>query len=180
MKKTILLTATLLFAAACLFAQSETTQALQKEYGDMFSLYFYKNTLRMLNQKEDKDFDDLIRNVEKMKLLMVNKTEKNFGENEYKKLTSRYKAEFYDPIVTSRFDGRNFDIFLNDKKGSTPGTVVLVNDSTSLYILDIIGTFDVSKAGALFSVIDGSQDFGKMLKAFDKGDDRKGKKKGID
>ena len=55
---------------------------------------------------------------------------------------------------------------MKDKKGSSLGTVVLVNDSTSLYVLDIIGTIDVRKASSLFSTIDSSSDIGKQIKNF--------------
>jgi Domain of unknown function (DUF4252) len=176
MRQNILIVALLMMGFTVL-GQSKTTLALEEEYGDMFTLYFYKNTLRMLNQKEDKDFDQLIQNVEKMKFLVVDKSTKHFDSGAYQKLTTSYKEEHYEPIVTSRLDGRNFDVFLNDKK-STPGTVVLVNDSTSMYILDIVGTFDFSKVGSLFSVLDGNQDVSKMLDYFDENGDRKDRKKG--
>lgn len=146
--------------------QSKTTEGLLARFDEKLSLYFYKNTLRMLNQQESKEFDELIKNVDKMRFLMVNKGTEKFGPEDYKKLTIDYREESYDPIVTSRIEGRNFDIFLKDTKGSTPGTVVLVNDSTNLYVLDIIGSFDVSKAGSLFSMIDSSTDIGKKIRNF--------------
>ncbi|MDZ4714778.1 MAG: DUF4252 domain-containing protein [Cytophagales bacterium] len=147
-------------------AQSKTTQTLLTRFDKKLSLYFYKNTLRMLNQKEDPEFDELIKNVEKLRFIMVNKSDEKFGVEDYKKLAGDYQQESYEPIVNSRFEGKNFDIFLKDFKGSSPGTVVLVNDSSSLFVLDIIGTIDVRKAGALFSAIDGSTDIGKRIKNF--------------
>ncbi len=165
MKKLMLfvLVACLSFGAQ---SQSKTTNDLQARYEDSFALYFYKNTLRMLNQKEDKDLDELIRNIDKLKFLMLDKVANHFGPDAYKKLIKAYQAESYEAIMTSRMDGRNFDIYLNDKGGSKPGTVVLVNDSTNLYILDVIGTIDVSKAGALFSAIDDNSEIGKRIKDF--------------
>ncbi len=64
-----------LFAAVTAFGQAETTQALQKKYEDGFVLFFYKNTLRMLNQADNKEFDELVRNIEKLKFLMIEKKE---------------------------------------------------------------------------------------------------------
>lgn len=158
------------------YSQSKTTNDLQSQYEDSFSLYFYKNTLRMLNQKEDKELDELIRNIDKLKFLMVNKVANHFGPDAYKKLINAYKSESYEAIMTSRMDGRTFDIYLNDKR-STPGTVVIVNDSTSLYILDVIGTIDVSKAGALFSAIDDNSEIGKRIKDFVNDKDKEFKNK---
>jgi hypothetical protein len=41
-----------------------------------------------------------------------------------------------------------------------------VNDSTNLFVLDMIGTIDITKASSLFSVIDESSDIGKQIKNF--------------
>jgi hypothetical protein len=158
-------------------AQTETTQALQKKFDESFSLYFYKNTLRMLNQTDNKEFDEMIKNIEKMKFLVIDKSKTNFAAPDYKKLVSDYKSETYEEAVTSRYQGRSFDVYLKDKNGSTPGTVVLVNDSTSLYVLDILGTIDVRNASKLFSTIDESSDIGQKIKSFmSKGEKREGKK----
>jgi Domain of unknown function (DUF4252) len=147
-------------------AQSATTEALQKQYSDAFSLYFYKNTLRMLNQMDSPEFDELVKDIEKMKFLMIDKSKMQFATADYKKLLKEYSAESYEEIMTTRYQGKNFDIYLKDKKGSTLGTVMLVNDSTSLYVLDILGTIDVSKATQLFSTLDESSDIGKKIKSF--------------
>ncbi len=148
------------------FAQAKTTEALQARYDKSLSLYFYKNTLRMLNQSDNKEFDELIRNIEKLKFLMINKTDRDFSVADYKNLSKEYQSESYESIMTSRHEGRNFDIYFRDTKGSTPGTVVIVNDSTSLFVLDMIGTIDVTKVGTLFSTIDGSTDIGSKIKGF--------------
>jgi hypothetical protein len=72
--------------------------------------------------------------------------------------------------MTGRMQGRSFDVYIKDKPR---GTVVLVNDSTNLYVLDMIGTIDASKVGSLFSTIDQSTDIGQRIKNFT---DHKGKK----
>ncbi|MBY0435023.1 MAG: DUF4252 domain-containing protein [Cyclobacteriaceae bacterium] len=178
--KRVALLAVLLSCFMQLKAQSKTTMALQSRFEGSLSLYFYKNTLRMLNQSDNKEFDAMIKDIEKLKFLMINKTPEKFSGNEYKKLLAEYRQESYEPIMTSRYQGRNLDVYLNDKKGSSPGTVVLVNDSTSLFVLDMIGTIDVSKAGSLFSMIDGSTDIGQKIKDFADGKKKKKKEEGED
>lgn len=174
-KLNVVLVITLFPLIAC--AQSATTEALQKQYNDAFSLYFYKNTLRMLNQMDSPEFDELIKDIEKMKFLMIDKSKVKFVTTDYKKLLKDYTAESYEEIMTTRFQGKNFDIYLKDRKGSTLGTVMLVNDSTNLYVLDILGTIDVSKATQLFSTLDESSDIGKKIKSFLESDDSSDKKR---
>lgn len=179
--KTVCLIAVLLTSGVVASAQSKTTLDLEKKFEGSFTLFFYKNTLRMLNQQENPEFDELIRNIEKMKFLIVDKNKSRFGASEYKELTQAYQKESFEPIINGRMDGRNLDIYLRDAGGSKPGTVVLVNDSSSLYILDIVGTIDVSKAGALFKTIDGSTDIGSRIRNFtDQGNKQKKRKEKID
>jgi Domain of unknown function (DUF4252) len=159
-------------------AQSETTQALQKRFKDSFSLFFYQNTLRMLNQKENKEFDDLIKNIEKMKFLSVDKAQNNFSSQDYKALLKGYRTESYEPIVTSRHEGRNMDVYLKDIKGLPLGTVILVNDSSRLYVLDILGSIDIQKASSLFSMLNENTEVSQKMKSFfghpdGKNDDKK-------
>ncbi len=178
--KIVILLAAFFLSSIGLWAQAKTTQDLQAKFENSLSLYFYKNTLRMLNQSENKEFDEMVKNIDKLKFLMVDKTSKNFGVQDYAKLKKDYQAEDYESAVTSRYQGKNFDVFIKDKKGSSPGTVVLVNDSTSLYVLDMIGTIDVLQAGKLFSTIDESSDIGKKIRNFTEHKDKKDKEKDKD
>ena len=147
------------FISTFSFAQSKTTEALSKKYNDATAFFFYNNTLRMLNQSEDKDFDELIKDIEKMKFLVINKS-KDFNTTDYKKITSDYKTESFEEVMTSRLQGKNFDIYLKEEKGKTNGMVVLVNDSSSLYVLDIGGRIALDKVTKLYSTIDQSSEIG--------------------
>jgi Domain of unknown function (DUF4252) len=147
------------------FGQTKTTQSVDDQY-DGLTLYFYRNTLRMLNQKEDKDFDELIKDIEKMRFLMIDKANSKFDKEDYKKLLAGYQGEEYEEMMTGRYDGRNFDVYLKEKNGDVKGTVILANDSTSLIILDILGKIALNKAPDLFKAIDGSTDIGKKIQSF--------------
>jgi Domain of unknown function (DUF4252) len=162
--------ATLLFSIVLtpglINAQSATTEALHKSHSDALTFYFYNNTLRMLNQQEDREFDELIRDIEKMRFVMIKKSEAGFGGNDYKKLISDYKAEAFQEIMTSRHEGKNFDVYLKEKNGKTSGMLVLVNDSESLYVLDILGRIALDKVTKLYSTLDENTDISKKIKAF--------------
>ncbi len=151
---------------AFLQAQSSTTEALQKKHTGALSLFFYNNTLRMLNQSEDREFDELIKDIEKMRFLMIRKNETDFGNGDFKKLVSAYKAESFEEAMTSRHEGKNFDVYIKGQNGKTKGMLVLINDSTNLYILDILGSIALNKIDKLFSTIDQSTDIGSKIKAF--------------
>lgn len=176
--KTVGIFMILIFCGISGSAQSKTTQALHEANKDALAFFFYKNTLKMLNQQESKEFDDLIKDIEKMKFLIVNKDEANFTSGKFKSLVSGYKGEGYEEIMTSRMDGKNFDIYLKEKSGKVAGTVVLVNDEKELYVLDILGSVPVNKVPQFFQTIDQSSDIGKMIKDF--AGDKKGSRKDDD
>lgn len=169
-----------LFSVVGLFGQTKTTQALDDTY-DGLSLYFYKNTLRMLNQTDDKDFDELIKDIEKMKFMMIDKSELKFSKQDYAKLLAGYKSESYEEMMTGRYDGRNIDVYLREQNGDVKGTVILVNDSSSLFVLDMLGKIALDKAPTLFKAIDSSTDIGSKIKGFtdkkDRSEEREEEKK---
>jgi hypothetical protein len=150
-------------------AQSKTTNALQEKYSDALSLFFYNNTLRMINQKEDKAFDELIKDIEKMKFLMIKKSDGDLNASEYKKLVSDYKAESFEEAMTSRHNGKNFDIYV--KEGNSKGMLVLVNDDENLYVLDIVGSIALNQVTKLYNSIDESSEIGKRIRSFANGSD---------
>lgn len=155
------------FCCACLgsHAQSKTTEALHKKYTDAMSLFFYNSTLRMINQKEDKDLDALIKDIEKMKFLMIRKPA-GFNSADYKKLTADYKAEAFEEMMTSRMEGKTFDVFAKEKDGKTKGMLVLINDQENLYVLDIVGRIALDQVGKLYKAIDGSSEIGQKIREF--------------
>src|SRR5689334_1718625 len=120
-------------------AQTKTTELLDDKT-EGTSLYFYKNTLRMLNQKEDKDFDEMIKDIEKIRFLMIDRQTEKFTNADYKKLQSEYtKKESYEEIMNGRLDGRNMNIYVRESGGKVKGTIIIAADSSNLYVLDILG-----------------------------------------
>ncbi len=160
--KTVLLLCLLPFIG---FSQTKTTVDLDKKY-DGLSLYFYKNTLRMLNQKDDKEFDELIKDIEKMRFVMINKAKSKFEKQEYGQLKKNYQGEKYEEVMSGRFDGRQFDVLLRETDGNVKGTVILASDSASLYVLDILGKVALNKVSSLFKTLDSSTDIGRKVKDF--------------
>ena len=162
------------FLLSAVQAQSATTEALHKRHSEALGLFFYNNTLRMLNQKEDKEFDEIIKDIEKMRFLMIKKSETNFDPGEYKKLISDYKAEAFQEIMTSRHEGKNFNVYMKEKGGKTKGMLVLIDDPETLYVLDILGSIALDQVTKLYSTLDESTDISSKIKAFTgNGDDDK-------
>lgn len=162
------LTIAFVFVVSIASAQSRTTQKLQEQFKDSRAFFFYNNTLRMINQSEDPEFDEAIRDIEKMKLLLIAKDD-GF---DFQNVVSQYTSEDFEEILTSRHEGRNFDIFLKEKDGKTTAMLALVNDENNLFVLDIVGRIDPGKMTKFFSVMDEKSDISNKIKNFVARDDK--------
>lgn len=155
----------LLLAGFTSFSQSKTTQALEKRFHDQTrSFFFYHNTLRMINQEEDPELDALIKDIEKMKLLLIRKDSVAFTQKVYYGIVNEYKNEAFEEMMTSRHDGKNFDVFV--REGKNKGMLVLVNADEALFVLDIVGTIALNKVTDLFQKMDESSEVGRQLNRF--------------
>lgn len=163
MTQRFLLSLALVAVAAASQAQSKTTGLLQEKYSDAFSLFFYNNTLRMINLSEDKAFDELIEDIEKMKVLIVKKAT---AAIDYKKVVGDYKKESFEEIVTSRHEGKNFDVFIKEEGGETKGMLVLVNDVENLFVLDIVGKVALDKITSLYNQLESNNEVAKKIQGF--------------
>lgn len=171
MKGGIVLTVLVLFFTTLrMSAQSSTTEALRKKHSEALELFFYNNTLRMLNQQEDKEFDELIRGIEKMRFLLIRKSESKFSDPDFRNLVSQYRAEAFEEIMSSRHEGKNFNVYVKGSSGKTKGMLVLINDTDNLFVLDILGSIALDKVTKLYSTLDESTDIGKKIRDFVGGD----------
>lgn len=166
--KLVILSGIVILFALTIKAQTKTTNALQSQFKEnTVALFFYKNTMEMWNITDNKELKELVKDIEKMKFLMINKSTKKFGSTEYKKLKSDYVKEDYESVMTSRYKGKNFDVFFKEKGWTSPaGTVLVVNDSTNMYVLDIIGTIDMNKVGQFINAMENNTDIGKTIRDF--------------
>jgi hypothetical protein len=154
-----------LLVVAAASAQTKTTEDLDVEV-DGLSLYFYKNTLRMLNQSDNKDFDEMVKDVEKMRFLLIDRVSEGLDAKEYVALKDRYAKESFEQVMTSRYEGKNFDVFVREADGKVKGTVILASDSSQLFVLDILGKVALEKIPAFFQSLDANSDIGKKIKDF--------------
>lgn len=143
-------------------AQSKTTESLAKKY-DASSFFFYNNTLRMINQTEDPTFDEVIKDIEKMKILMIKKDPAALN---YKKVVDDYKSESFQEMMTSRHEGKSFDVYVKENGKKTTGMLVLINDAENLFVLDIVGSIALNKVMTLYNTLDKSSDIGNKLRQF--------------
>ncbi len=158
MKKLFLLLIVLAMQMPLLMAQSETTDQFHKNHDEAFALFFYRNTLRMLNMKDNAELEALIRDIEKMKFLRISKSESDFDRDQYKALVSKYHDEEFEDLMTMRSEGSNLNVFIKEKNKVTKGLVVLLDNDDDFAILDIKGAVPLDRVAELMNYVRSTED----------------------
>lgn len=134
-------------------AQSKTTRAFSEKYDNAFTLFFYNNTLKMLNQENNAEFEALIKDIDKMKFIRVSKKEHDFSDEDFKQIIADYHEENFEDLMTMRHEGMNINVFIQEDDGVTTGLVLLMNDSETFSILDIKGKVPLNQLATLISKV---------------------------
>lgn len=134
-------------------AQSETTSRFHQDHEEAFTLFFYHNTLRMMNMTDDPDFHEMIKDIDKMKFLRLDKEKDEVDNQELNDLIARYHQESFDDLMNMRSEGMKFNIFIQEKNKVTTGLVILFEDKESFSILDIKGAVPLSRIAELATKI---------------------------
>jgi len=146
------------------FAQSETIQKWHNKYDDAFVMFFYKSTLSMLNMQDNEEFADLVKGIDKMKLLRIDKEKFSFSQDQYKELVNDYRSEDFEELMTMKQKEMKINAYIKEDGGDTEGIVVLLNETSNLVILDIKGSVPLAKIGELANYAD---NFAKSNISFD-------------
>lgn len=142
-----------LFTSLQGYTQSETTKKYSDKYEGAFTLFFYNNTLKMLNQENNADFEALIKDIDKMKFMRIDKKENKISDNDYKAMEADYLDEKFEEMMTMRHEGMNVKVYIQEDDGITTGLVLLMNDPESLSILDIKGAVPLNQLANLISKV---------------------------
>ena len=132
-----------------MMAQSKTTQEFHKDHEEAFVLFFYSNTLKMLNQDDNPEFAELIKDIDKMKFIRVNKQESDLDDDAFSDLEEDFHDDNFEDLMTMRHEGMNVKAYIQEDDGVTTGIVMLMQDDESLSILDVKGAVPLNKLASL-------------------------------
>lgn len=134
--------------------QSKSTQKLHEKYDDAFTMFFYKSTIKMLESDKTKEFMEIVKGIEKAKILKVDKYEKDFDENDIVEYKDGIKDEDFEEVMSIRQKNGKFNVYLKEKNGVTKGIIVTLDSEDQFAILDIVGEIALDKISTLTDKID--------------------------
>jgi len=134
--------------------QNKSTQKLHEKYDDAFTMFFYKSTIKMLESDKTKEFMEIVKGIEKAKILKMDKYEKDFDENDIVEYKDGIKDEDFEEVMSIRQKNGKFNVYLKEKNGVTKGIIVTLDSEDQFAILDIVGEIALDKISTLTDKMD--------------------------
>ncbi len=107
----------------------------------------------MLNMEENAEFEALIKDIDKMKFIRVDKKERNMDKAAFNSLVEQYHDEEFEDLMTMRQEGMDIHVYIKESSGVTKGLVFIMDDDESLSILDVKGAVPLNKVANLLSAL---------------------------
>lgn len=134
------------------FSQSKVMKKLSDTYDDATVLVFYYSTLKMLIPEDNTELRELIYDIEKIKVLVVDDLSE--GKQKIGEIKADLEKEGYDEAMSIRHEENNIIVYIREKKGVTNGFFFLMEEDSGLTALDLVGKVPLDKLGLLTDQLD--------------------------
>lgn len=142
------------------FSQSKVMEKLSNTYDDATVLVFYYSTLKMLIPEESTELRELIYNIEKIKVLMID--DLFDGKQEIDQIKEDLNNDGYEEAISIRHEENNIIVYIREKRGKTSGFFFLMEEDNGITALDLVGEIAIDKLGLLtdqLSVLTNARNF---------------------
>jgi hypothetical protein len=144
MKKVFIL---FFLAVTCIIAaaQSKSIERFRKIHKEDQNVFFYSSTIKMLNTENEPEFADLIKDIDKVMVLLYEKEKHKFNTQEIIQLKNDLQREKYVPLLLINENNNTINLYKRDRKEKTVGFSAIVDNKERLVIIDVKGSIDFKK-----------------------------------
>ncbi len=140
-------------AFTCSFAslaQSRTVNNFLEEHSPSQELFLYPSTLRMVNLEKNPDFYMMVREVDKLRVLMYDKNENSFSTQTIRTLSQDIEKEDYQELMTFQTGDQQVYLYSLGDDDTTEGVVGLVETDDAIILTDLEGFVNLAAMLKLF------------------------------
>ena len=148
-----------MLAPALLFAQSKVMRNLADEYPEARALVFYYSSLNMLNIEDDPEFAEMIQDIEKIKVLIIEKEAEDFDNTTVASIKSDLGKYAFEELMTLKNKDYDIGVYIKDDDGDIEGFFFIMDEEDSLIAVDLVGSMPVGDVGKLIDKIKQANDF---------------------
>ena len=149
----------LLVLPLSIHAQSKVMRNLSDDYPDAFTLMFYHSSLNMLNIDDDPTFARMIRDLEKIKLLRINKDADQFTKQNLSELKEELNDRGYEMLMVAKSKEFDITVYILEDDDDIEGFFLFMDEETDFFAIDVVGSMNVSDIGLLVDRIKEVKDF---------------------
>ena len=139
--------------------QSKVMRDLADDFPDAFVLMIYHSSLNMLNVDDDPDFARMIRDIEKIKVLRVDKEEDNFTTEALSELKETLDDRGFEKLMTVKSKDYDIGVYINEDDGEIEGYFLLMDEDENFTAIDVLGSMAVGDISQLVDKIKDVNEF---------------------
>jgi hypothetical protein len=145
----------LAFIALPLFShgQSKVMRELGNDYPDAFVLMFYHSSLNMLNLDDDPDFARMIKDIEKIKVLRVDKDVDEFRKEDLTSLKAQITDQGFEQLMVINSKDYDIGVYILEDDDEIEGFFLLMDEDENFTAIDVLGSMAVGDIGQLVEKI---------------------------
>ena len=133
-------------------AQSVVLSEVSDELETFEKHYIYPSVLRALASTQDQSFNELIQDVELVRILRVDSTFIDSNQKQIDQLSSKLIDEGYEIIGSANEKKVLNELFLYEKEDRIAGFIISRKEENSLLIVELIGNLNLNKVQDLMNM----------------------------
>ena len=134
-------------------AQSKVMRNLSDQYPDAFVLMFYHSSLNMLNIDDDPEFARMISDIEKIKVLRIDKEEDNFDTKAIAVLKKDLIDKDFEELMIVKSKDYDIGIYILEDGDDIEGFFLLMDEDETFMAIDVLGSMQVGDISQLVNKI---------------------------
>ena len=149
----------LLLLPGLIQAQSKVMRNLADDFPDAFVLMIYHSSLNMLNIDDNPDFARMIHDIDRIKVLRIDKKEENFTNTSLSSLKETLTDRGFEELMIIKSKEYDIGVYIHEDEEEIEGYFLIMNEDENFTAIDVLGSMAVGDIGQLVEKIKDVNEF---------------------
>jgi Domain of unknown function (DUF4252) len=140
-------------------AQSKVMRELAGDYPDAFVLMIYHSSLNMLNMDDDPDFARMIHDIDKIKVLRIDKQEEKFSGDNLSTIKGNLNDRGFEELMIIKSKDYDIGVYILAEDDDIEGYFLMMDEDKNFTAIDVLGSMAVGDISQLVEKIKDVKDF---------------------
>ena len=126
---------------------------LSEEYDEARAFMIYHSSLNMLNIEDNEDFTRVVHDIDRIKVLIIDKSESEFASSRLSDLRETLADRSYEELMTFDSKENNIAVFILEDDEEIEGFFLYMDEGESFTAIDVRGSIQLKDIGLLVEKI---------------------------